>query len=286
MTEVITIDIKDSMYPERLREIEEPPEWLWLEGRTELLEKRAIAVVGSRKATAYGRNVAAKLGKRAAELGIVLISGMAYGIDGEAQQAALDAGGDVIAVLAGGADICYPKGNEGLYRGIKEKGLIVSEQPPGTEPRRFMFPQRNRIIAALAEIVVVVEAGIRSGAVITAEHAADQGRALFAVPGDIFRHESMGTNSLISDGTMILTKIDDPFVYMGVNKPRPEGVIAALGEDERKIVSILLEKGERTMEQLVLESGMKADMVSRIVSILEMKGVLVTSMGRVFVEKV
>ena len=282
--EMIMIDRESSLYPDRLKEINEAPVRLWLEGRAELLERRAIAVVGSRKATAYGRTVAAKLGKRAAECGVVLVSGMAYGIDGEAQQAAVDAGGDVIAVLGGGADVCYPKGNERLYHRIKENGLIVSEQPPGTLPMRFMFPQRNRIISALAEVVVVVEAGIRSGAGITAEHAADQGRAIFAVPGDIFRHESMGTNSLIKDGAMIMANVDDPFVYMDVNRPGIDSVMESLGEDEKIIVSIVMEKGERTMDQLVMESGLRTDIVSRVVSILEMKGVLVTNMGRVFLD--
>ena len=163
-------------YPALLKEIKNPPRELFFLGNVEILKSRCLAVVGSRRTTSYGRNTAVRLAKRAAEAGITIVSGMARGIDTCAHRGALDAGGSTIAVLGCGVDICYPAENRQLKEEIENRGLVISEYPPQTAPQKYYFPQRNRIISGLSELTAVVQAGSRSGALITAELAAEQGR--------------------------------------------------------------------------------------------------------------
>ncbi len=190
-------------YPARLREIDEPPAVLYCRGRLPMPEGRlAIGVVGTRKADAYGEQVTYKLSFELAAAGAVIVSGMAAGLDGIASIAALNAGGETIAVLGCGIDLVYPKQHTRLAAEIAEHGAILTEYPPGTPPNGWNFPIRNRIISALSSGLLVVEAGEHSGALITARYAVLQGKTLFAVPGDITSSRSVGANRLIAEGAL------------------------------------------------------------------------------------
>lgn len=207
---IAVITYRDERYPARLKHLKDPPYALFARGRLELLNRLALAVVGSRRCSEYGVDTTRALTTPAARAGVVIVSGLALGIDGVAHEAALDAGGDTIAVLGCGIDICYPRSHRGLYERIARDGLLLSEFPPGMEPYPYHFPQRNRIIALLASAVLVVEASADSGSLITAEHAWDHMDVL-AVPGPIGRPTSEGTNLLISDGAQIALSAADVF---------------------------------------------------------------------------
>ncbi len=192
-------------YPPFLLELTDPPPILFLRGRRELLEAPSVAVVGARKATEAGRRTAEALGRVLAGAGITVVSGMARGIDGAAHRGALEAGGDTVAVLASGLRRAYPSVNRGLQREVGDRGLLVSEFLPRENPLAHHFPRRNRIIAALAGAVVVVEAGERSGAFITVDHGLDLGKEILAFPGAVENPQARGTNLLIRDGARLLT---------------------------------------------------------------------------------
>ena len=204
------ITINDKKYPKSLLKIDNPPKQLYVEGNIELLNKNCIAIIGSRNCSENGKKLAQKFAIELSNQGIIIISGMAKGIDSEAHKGTLRAKGKTIAVLGCGINELYPKQNKMLAKQIlKIGGCIISEYPSGTKPNKVNFPQRNRIISGLAEAVVVVEAGERSGAIITANLALEQGKEIFAVPGDITKKQSIGTNKLIKDGAYMITSIDD-----------------------------------------------------------------------------
>lgn len=200
-------------YPERLAHLHDPPFVLFARGRLELLERPIVAIVGSRRATTYGLDVARLLAGDLARAGLVVVSGMARGIDGAAHVAALEHG--TIGVLGCGVDVVYPTEHGELHRRVAEEGLLLSEFLPGTGVRPFRFPQRNRILAALAAGVVVVEASEKSGALITAAHALELGREVFAVPGPIGRPTSVGSNRLIQDGAALVADAADVLDGLG-----------------------------------------------------------------------
>ena len=195
--------IHRSGYPRKLRELHDPPCLLFARGRLDLLARPAVAVIGTRRHTAYGAEAAERIARELSGAGVVVVSGLARGIDGVAHQAALTGG--TIAVLGSALDVPYPRENRPLFHQIGLRGLALSEFPPGTPPLPYHFPQRNRIIAALSLAVVVVEARAESGSFITVEHALDLGRDVFAVPGPIGRETSAGTNQLIRDGATLVT---------------------------------------------------------------------------------
>ena len=204
--EEMTIDSKE--YPEKLKNIYDPPRKIYLIGNKSLLYQKGIAIVGARDATQYGKKITYNLAKELSEQNIVIISGLALGIDSYAHTGTVQ--GRTIAVLGSGIDNIYPKENLELARKIiKNKGCIISEYPLGTKPERLHFPQRNRIISGLSNGVVVIEASKKSGALITAEFALEQGKEVFAVPGDINKKQSEGTNQLIKDGAILLTSATD-----------------------------------------------------------------------------
>lgn len=205
------LEKKDKNFPWFLANMEDAPQTLYCLGDISLLNMPSIAVVGARKCSDYGQKVASRIGEMLANSGYVTISGMALGIDTHAHRGALSAGGKTIAVLGCGPDICYPSGNGELYRNICNHGLVVSEYMPGTRPKPWHFPRRNRIISALSQGVVVVEAGLKSGSLITAETAATQGREVMVIPGNINSSYSLGANKLIQDGATIITQLDDIF---------------------------------------------------------------------------
>jgi DNA processing protein len=196
-------------YPPEVGHLVDPPPVLFVQGHTSLLRRHAVAVVGTRRATGAGRRMARDLGRSLSGAGIPVVSGLALGIDGEAHRGALEGPGSTIAVLASGLDRAHPRSHHRLQERIREEGLLVSEFPPGEEARPHSFPKRNRILAALAEAVVVVEAGERSGAIITADHALDLGRDVWAVPGCVEYPQSRGTHQLLREGAGLLTHPED-----------------------------------------------------------------------------
>jgi DNA processing protein len=211
----------DPAFPSSLAAIFDPPAGLFVRGaaRNLVLDQPAVAVVGARACSAYGAHVARMLGRELAAAGLVVVSGLARGVDGAAHRGALDAIGTTIAVLGCGIDRDYPAGHRELARQIAATGLIVSEYPPGVEPAPWRFPARNRIVAGLAAATVVVEARRRSGALITADLALEEGREVFAVPGEITSALSEGTNDLIRLGATPLRSADDVLEVFGLARP-------------------------------------------------------------------
>ncbi len=214
--EVLVIDSPE--FPELLMETSSPPPVLYVKGDISCLVPDKVAIVGTRKASEYGRESARRLARDLVDLGLVVVSGMALGIDGSAHEGALEGGGQTIAVLGNGVDVIYPEEHEALYMQICEKGLLVSEKPPGSPPLRENFPSRNRIISGLSRAVVVVEAPINSGALITADCASDQNRLVFAVPGSIKSYSFKGCHKLIKQGAKLVEDVDDIVTEFGVSK--------------------------------------------------------------------
>jgi DNA processing protein len=209
----------DPLFPPLLKEIADPPLGLFVRGR--LRGGPWVSLVGSRRATAYGRQVAHLLGEELARAGVVVVSGMARGIDAAAHQGALAAGGDTWAVWGTGPDRVYPPEHEPLADAIATTGALLTEYPPRTPPRRHHFPERNRLLAGIAPAVVVVEAGARSGALVTARQAVDEGRELYAVPGNIFSEQSLGPNALLRIGARPLLGPRELLEAVGAASPDP-----------------------------------------------------------------
>ncbi len=220
---IAVIGLTEAAYPARLRTIPDPPTVLFVKGALLPDDARAVAVVGSRRASPYGRHVSAELGAGLAERGVTVVSGMALGADAAAHEGCLRAGGRTIAVLGCGIDIVYPPEHTDLYARIAAAGAVVSEFPPGASPTRGSFPQRNRIISGLALGVVVVEAPENSGALITAEHAMEQGRDVFAVPGSVNSEQSRGTHKLLRDGARLVESVDDILEELQLPAPGRSG---------------------------------------------------------------
>lgn len=280
------VNIGDRDYPELLKYIPDPPDKLFYVGNISLASKPAIAVVGARKATAYGKWAAYGFGKKLSEYGIVVVSGMAYGIDSFAHKGAVENQGRTIAVLGCGVDICYPDTNRSLRENIKKEGLILSEYEPGTPPMPFRFPLRNRIISGLCIGTIVVEAGLSSGSLITAERAAEQGRNIYALPGNINNMYSFGTNKLIKDGATPLIVFDDIIDELGIKRMiSPEALKIELGKDEREVYDFILQSGETTTDSICRSTGRPPSNVNAMVTILEMKGLLQTALGKIFIAK-
>jgi len=205
---ILTMD--DDQYPDNLRNISNPPYILYYQGKVELLSRVCLAIVGSRKASPYGKSIARKMASELSDYNIIVVSGMARGIDTEAHWGTLKKGGCTVAVLGSGLDIIYPPENKSLFAEIiKSDGLIVTEFSPGTKPEPGNFPRRNRIISGLCRGVIVVEARAKSGALITADFALEQGRDVFAIPGPITNIASEGPHNLIKQGAKLVTKVND-----------------------------------------------------------------------------
>ena len=228
-------------YPELLENIPDPPAVLFYRGDfAGFLKMPAVAVIGSRRCTHYGRKVAAKLAGDFVRSGVAVVSGLARGIDGEAHRGAIEAGGVTMAVLGNGLDVCYPPEHDRLSERLLEKGVLLSEYPPGTEPARYRFPERNRLISGFSRGVVVVEAGKRSGTMITVNTALDQGRDVFAVPGEVTRALSMGTNMLLRDGAGVVITAADVLEPLGLSMEAEEK--AAVYEPESELEKAILER--------------------------------------------
>ncbi|MGH7579837.1 MAG: DNA-processing protein DprA [Gemmatimonadales bacterium] len=281
----------DPEYPALLRVIPEAPPVLFALGNLALLERPAVAMVGSRDHSAYGGEVARALAWAAASAGLVVVSGMARGLDAVAHRAALDAGGTTIGVLGNGLGVIYPAANRALYRRVAEGGLLLTEFQPGERPSAGSFPRRNRLISGLARVTVVVEAAEGSGALITAGTALDQGREVMVVPGNITNPSSVGANRLIRDGAAPLLGAGDllehypeavrPAEGVGaaqvVTVPLPEGLAA-----EGRAVAQLLGAEPVLLEELVSRSGRPPQELLAALCALEIAGVVEQGPGRVF----
>ena len=276
----------DSRYPDLLRQIAGPPPVLFVRGSLELLRQPAVAVVGCRTASSYGLRVAHRYGRELAEAGCVVTSGLALGIDGAAHEGCLAGKGAPVAVLACGVDLPYPRLHRRLYEQILDQGAVVSEYLPGTPPARFRFPARNRIISGLSLGVVVVEAGRRSGALITARFALDQGREVFAVPGQVDAPSSQGCHRLVQEGAKLAATVTDILeelpnwaweggktVAAAKSADRPENPAPALA-GEAQIVYSCLDVYPQDIDTLIQRTGLSAGRVAELLVVLELDGLI------------
>jgi DNA processing protein len=265
-------------YPPLLAAIPDPPAVLWLRGdaEPEMLARPAVAVVGARACSSYGRAVARSLGRELAAAGLVVVSGLARGIDAEAHRGALDAGGATVAVLGCGIDRDYPAAHGELAARIADAGLIVSEYEPGVEPAPWRFPARNRIIAGLSRATVVVEARERSGALITADFALEDGREVMAVPGEITSAVSAGSNALLRLGATPVTAAADVLEACGIEaRPEPRVHAGTRAED----VLDRLTEGPASIDELARVSGVPPGDVAAALIELELLGRVTESEG-------
>jgi DNA processing protein len=266
----------DEAYPQRLKEIEQPPPVLYLRGELSPEDTWAVAIVGTRRVTPYGRQVTEEISSFLAANGITVISGLARGVDAIAHHAALKAGGRTLAVLGSGVDKIYPPENRALAEQIVAHGAVLSDYVPGTPPESSNFPPRNRIISGLSMAVVVVEAGETSGALITAEFAAEQGREVFAVPGNILAPQSKGTNKLIQRGALPLLNASDIMEALNLTRVgQHKAARKALPADE--IEAKLLEAiGEEPLhvDEIRNQTGLPVEKVSATLIMMELKGMV------------
>ncbi len=269
-------------YPPRLLEIYDPPVVLYGRGDPDLLQKKGVAIIGSRRASSYGRSVASRLAGGVAAAGLVVISGIAAGIDGVSHQAAMEAGGLTVGVKGCGIDQVYPKHHRGLEEKMVEQGAVVTEYPPGTPPDASHFPERNRIISGLSMAVVVVEAGSRSGSLITARLAAEQGRDVMAVPGTVFSWGSQGPHRLIKQGAALVQDSSEVLEELGVEVG--EGFHSHeverddLSREEKQVIDNLVEEPQH-IDSICAACKMPVQVVSRVLLGLEIKGVVVSFPG-------
>jgi len=267
---------EDKGYPRRLKEIEQPPPVLYIRGNLIPEDEWAVAIVGTRRITAYGRQVAEEVASVLAHNGITVISGLARGVDGVAQQAALSAGGRSLAVLGSGVDRVYPPEHNRLAEQVIAKGALISDYPPGTPPEAANFPPRNRIISGLSLAVVVIEAGSESGALITANFAAEQGRDVFAVPGNITAPQSLGTNRLIQNGAYPLLNPREILEALELTMvTEQQAVRIALPTDI--IESQLFEAISREplhVDEIRTRTNLPIEKVSATLALMELKGMV------------
>ena len=267
------IAIGDEGYPAALLDLRSPPRVLWAIGDLGVLAAPVVAIVGTRKATPYGVRATREIAGALARAGACVLSGLARGIDGTAHLAALEVQGRTAAVLGTGVDIAYPAGHRPLHARIREHGVLLSEELPGAHAGPGSFPRRNRLIAALASITIVVEAGVKSGAIITANHALDLGRTLAAVPGPIDMPQSAGTNGLLRDGATVIADVADALQLAGLTPParRPDPEVASPAE---RAVWAALRDGALDVDTLTVRAGLPARDCLAAVTTLELNGAI------------
>lgn len=276
---VTLIPFSDANYPARLRTIADPPPVLYVKGELRADDSRAVAIVGSRSASDYGRRVARDLARGLASTGFTVVSGMARGIDGMAHETAINCGGRTIAILGSGVERAYPPEHDKLYQRISDQGAVLSELPIGTRPMAFNFPARNRLISGVSLGVVVVEATEKSGSLITASLAVDQGREVFAVPGEAGASRSRGAHRLIRQGAKLVENVEDILEEIapqllhrgGAANPAPLTLPQNAGAEARKIFA-LLEAGSLQIDEVIERSGLVAQRVLEILLDLELQG--------------
>lgn len=265
----------DPCFPSALSELKSPPQSIFAIGDESLLglaPNRLVAIVGTREASPYGLKVTTSLAHAFAEAGVGVVSGLARGVDSAAHRAALEAGGKTIAVMGTGVDVPYPAGHRGLHAAVAARGLVLSEAEPGTQAFRGCFPRRNRIIAALARVTIVVEAPYKSGAINTATWAMEAGRVVAAVPGPIDSPKSAGANLLLRDGAQIIHTVDDALMFYGLSAGRGhEG--ATLGALESRVWEALA-SGPAPIEALAAAAGLNVREVLEGIARLELCGMV------------
>lgn len=273
---ISVITWEDKHYPRRLHEIDQPPPVLYVRGELLLEDEWAVAVVGTRRVTPYGRQIAEQVAITLAHSGVTVISGLAHGVDAIAHQAALNSGGRTVAVLGCGVDRIYPPDHRRLADRMLEHGAILSDYAPGTPPEAVNFPPRNRIISGLSMAVVVVEAGERSGALITAEFAAEQGREVFAVPGNINAPQSAGTNRLIQQGAHPLLDVRDLLDNLDldlVTEQQTARKIIPADTLEAKLLSLLSQQPIH-VDEIRNQADMPIEKISAALTLMELKGLV------------
>lgn len=258
-------------YPETLDPLRAPPPVLWAIGDVGLLRGALVGIVGTRVPTAYGERITTQLGQALARAGGTIVSGMARGIDGAAHRAALDVGAPTIAVLGTGADVAYPREHRALHREISRRGLVLSEYLPGAPAYKDAFPRRNRIIAALSRITIVVEAGHRSGALHTTRDAADLGRSVAGVPGPIDSPQSAGVNELLRDGAQVITCVDDALSLAGLRAPTEQ---AHPTDPSEAAIWQALAAGPLDLDSLGASTGLAAANSLVALTALELRGMI------------
>lgn len=277
------VTIRDLHYPALLRQIYGPPPVLYVRGEIEEHDHRAVAVVGTRKASPYGKLIAETLGRDLAAAGITVVSGLALGIDSAAHSGALQAG-RTIGVAACGLDVSYPPSNRGLVERIASQGAVITEFPLGTRPDPWRFPARNRIISGLALGTIVVEAPQRSGALITADHALDQGREVFAVPGAVNTVQSRGVHQLLKQGAKLVETVDDVLEELGLPAApqREEPKVYDLSATEQEVLSCLT-LHPKDVDTLIQELRLASSQVNSVLTTLELRGLVRRMPGNNFV---
>ena len=270
---IILLTICDSEFPDKLTKIEDAPMYIFCKGDISLLNKKAIAIVGTRSPSNYGRVVTERFAGELAKEGVVIVSGLAYGVDGISHRKALDVGGKTIAVLGSGFDHVYPAVNTNLAEEIAEKGLLISEYRPGVSATRYTFPRRNRIVAGLSDGVLITEAGKKSGTLITKDFAIENGIIVYAVPGNITSEKSYGTNEIIAtlQGTCALSS-EDILKDLGIDKSKRKKSLQ-LSIEEEKIVEIL-SNGERDIEFLSENVDFDIKKLNSLLTTLEIKSII------------
>ena len=272
-------------YPEHLKSIPDAPEKLYYSGDIGLIEHPLIAIVGTRRCSPYGRWAAEKISEKIARCGVSVVSGMASGIDTAAHRGCIKGGMPTIAVLGTGVDICFPASNRQLYERIAAEGLLISEYPPGEGGRPAYFPQRNRIISGLSKSVIVVEGAPRSGSMITARLALEQGRDVFAVPGNIDQPNSLGVNKLIADGAYPILELESVCEVLGIGVTEKQKIIRTLSEEEIMLLGFISEQPGMTIEYAAFKTGFDYLTASTLASGVELKGLVSLRGQRVFLQK-
>jgi DNA processing protein len=288
-TDIRVVTYNAPEYPHALKNIYDPPPYLYVRGNLQPGDCNAIAVVGSRQASDYGLRAAADISRELAAAGLTVVSGMAAGIDSAAHRGALAAGGRTIAVLGCGADVCYPAENQRLYDQIAQKGAIVSEYAPGTGPDTYHFPARNRIISGLARGILVVEASPKSGSLITARLALEQGRDVFAVPGSIYAFKAKGANQLIRSGAMLVETGQDIVEALGLSADQQPARSSAPAPKELapELLRIyeLLDAEPVHIDRLICKTMLTSSAISSALLELELGGLVRQLPGKHFIKQ-
>jgi DNA processing protein len=260
-------------YPPPLAEIYDPPVVLFLRGELSAADAFSIGIVGSRRATAYGRDVAERLARELAEVGFTIVSGLARGVDTAAHAGALSAGGRTVGVLGCGVDIAYPASNRGLIERMAKEGAVLSEFAPGTTPDAWRFPARNRIISGLSKGVLIIESPENSGAMITINYALEQGREVFAVPGNVETGLNAGCHRLLREGACLVEKAQDVLEAFGMAalKPKADAPAVDLSPDEQRLLD-LVGFSQKHADDLIAESGLAPAQVNAALMMLELNG--------------
>lgn len=281
------IPFTDKDYPANLLQIIDPPAVIFVRGEIKESDKFSVAIVGSRRASIYGKSMAEKIAKDLTNRGLAVVSGGARGIDAAAHKGALNTSGRTVAVLGCGIDVCYPSEHKELYNRIAENGAVISEFPPGTSPEGWRFPARNRIISGISLGLLVVQAPTDSGALITARYAQEQGREIFVLPGNVDDIRNQGCHALIRDGATLVESAEHILEDLGIHtedvpKPQLTFEFESLTDEERKLVEILSLQPKH-VDQIIQETKIPAPQATGTLTMLEMKGIVKRVPGNAYV---